>query len=76
MSAAVSLRPEPGYAARTQANVRDSDGTLWFGDYHSSGGKATLDACRVLGKPFLIVYRGATRPSQVRAWIASLSGKK
>jgi hypothetical protein len=25
--------PEPGYPARTKANVRDSDGTLWFGQH-------------------------------------------
>src|SRR5688572_1715521 len=45
--------PEPGYSARTAANAHDSDGTLWFGDWHSPGGVATLDACRKLGKPFL-----------------------
>jgi hypothetical protein len=61
--------PEMGYAARTRANVRDSDGTLWFGDWHTTGGRATLDACRNQDKPFLIVFRGATRPSQVCAWI-------
>jgi hypothetical protein len=25
--------PEPGYPARTRANVRDSDATIWFGDF-------------------------------------------
>jgi hypothetical protein len=24
--------PNPGYPARTRANVRDSDATIWFGD--------------------------------------------
>src|SRR4051812_22294987 len=57
--------------ARTVRNVRDSDATIWFGDGHSDGGKATLDACRLQGKPFLIVYHGATRPSQVRVWIVA-----
>jgi hypothetical protein len=47
----------------------DSDGTLWFGDWMSPGGKTTLDACRLQGKPFLIVYHGATKPSQARDWI-------
>jgi hypothetical protein len=56
---------ELGYAARTRANVRDSDATLWPGDWNSPGGKATLDACRIQDKPFLIVFRGATKPSQV-----------
>src|SRR4051812_12471606 len=41
--------PESGYPARTRANVRDSDVTVWFGDWHSPGGKTTLDACRELG---------------------------
>jgi hypothetical protein len=60
---------EPGWPPRTRANVRDSDATLWFGDRHSPGSKLTLDTCRALGKPFLIVYKG-TRPSEVSAWIA------
>jgi hypothetical protein len=61
--------PELGYAARTRANVRDSDGTVWLGSWNSPGGRATLSACRDLGKPVLIVFRGATKPSQVCAWI-------
>jgi hypothetical protein len=61
--------PMVDYAARTRRNVADSDGTLGFGDRHSPGGKVTLDACRLQRKPFLIVYRGATRPGEVRAWI-------
>jgi hypothetical protein len=61
--------PEPGFPARTRVNVRDSDATLWLGDYHSLGGRATLDACRTLGRPFLIVFQGVTRPSQVAEWI-------
>jgi hypothetical protein len=65
--------PELGYAARTRANVRDSDATLWLGDYHSAGGRATLDACRDRDKPFLIVVRGETRPSQVCEWIEANS---
>jgi Circularly permutated YpsA SLOG family len=60
---------EPGYSARTRANVLGSDGTLWFGDWMSPGGRTTLDACRLHSKPFLIVFRGATRPSQVVAWL-------
>jgi hypothetical protein len=62
--------PEPGYPARTRANVRDSDATLWFGDFLSSGGRTTLDACRALDKPFMLVFQGVTRPSQVVAWLA------
>jgi hypothetical protein len=62
--------PEPGYKSRTQANVRDSDATLWFGDVYTPGGAATLDACREMGRPFLIVYNGGSvRPSEVATWI-------
>src|SRR5262249_32141614 len=62
--------PEMGYAARTRANVRDSDATLWFGNYHTPGGRATLDACRAQDKPFMLVLRGVTRTSKVRdGWI-------
>src|SRR5437762_14373838 len=41
----------------------------WCGDHMSPGGVATLDACRAQGKPFLIVYWGATRPSKVVDWV-------
>ena len=35
----------------------------------SAGGKTTLDACRAMDKPFLLVFQGVTRPSQVVAWL-------
>ena len=57
------------YKERTRANVRDSDATLWMGDYRSPGGRATLDACRLQGKPYLIAYAGVTTPGEVRDWI-------
>jgi hypothetical protein len=63
--------PTASYAERTRRNVEDSDATLWFGDWMSPGGKTTLDACRLRGKPFLIVYQGATRPGEVRDWIVA-----
>ena len=68
MYGAVEL-PSDSYRERTRANVRDSDGTLWMGDYHSPGGRATLDACRLQGKPYLIAYAGVTTPGEVRGWI-------
>jgi hypothetical protein len=43
-----------GYAARTAANVRNSDATLWFGDPTSPGGRATRRLCDYYHKPFLI----------------------
>src|SRR5262245_49041797 len=61
--------PEPGYPARTRANVRDSDATLWFGDWHTTGGRATLDACKLQNKPFLLVFGALTRPSEVVWWL-------
>jgi hypothetical protein len=61
--------PQPGFKARTVANVRDSDGTLWLGAWTTPGGAATLDACRAIDRPFLIVLTGLTRPSEVAGWI-------
>lgn len=62
---------ELGYPPRTRANARDSDGTLWFGNPDTSGAYTTLEACRELGRPVLLVVRGRTRPSDVAAWIAA-----
>jgi hypothetical protein len=47
---AIALETD-SYPARTWANVRASDGTLWFGAADSSGGRCTLGACRELDKP-------------------------
>ena len=58
-----------GYAERTRANVRDSGGTLWFGDTQSPGGRTTLRACHALGMPAFVVIEGRTRPSDLAAWI-------
>ena len=61
--------PEPGDVAPPRAIVQDSDGTIWFGSIDAPGFTAAHDAALVLRRPFLIVYRGATRPSHVAAWI-------
>ena len=42
------------YPIRTRKNVRDSDGTVWFGEVNSPGGKLTLSTARDLGKPTLV----------------------
>lgn len=42
------------YKIRTRKNVEDSDGTIWFGDPGSPGGRLTLSLCRELGKPSVI----------------------
>jgi hypothetical protein len=54
----------PGYPARTDANARDSDATLWFGIGDHAGFQATKRSCARHGKDFLIVADG-TRPSEV-----------
>ncbi|MEM8603229.1 MAG: putative molybdenum carrier protein [Cyanobacteria bacterium P01_H01_bin.121] len=52
------------YPPRTRANVRDSDGTVWFGYEHSGGGRLTLQTCTHLGKPSII----NPTPEQLREW--------
>ncbi len=58
-----------GYRERTQANARDSDATVWFGDPTSPGGKTTLRACKALGRPVFLVAAGVTRPSDLTTWL-------
>lgn len=41
------------YGPRTVLNVRESDGTVIFGDTHSSGSRLTIDACTANRKPYL-----------------------
>jgi hypothetical protein len=63
--------PTDSDAARTEENVRESDGTLWFGETTTSGAQATVEACLRLGRPCMPVYPGASfEPSNVAAWIA------
>lgn len=46
--------PKKGYPARTEANVRDSDGTIRFAKtFKSPGEKCTLKAIRWYKKPYL-----------------------
>lgn len=59
----------PAYPPRTRANVEDSDGTIWFGNPDSRGGRSTLAACVKAGRPFLPVRDGMTTPRDVVAWI-------
>lgn len=59
------------YRMRTEANVRQSDATLWFGLTDSPGGKVTLNAIRGMGRPHMLVIPGqGVRPSEVADWIA------
>ena len=47
--------PTDSYAARTEANIRDSHGTVIFGDTNSPGSRKTLEACIAQGKPVLCI---------------------
>jgi hypothetical protein len=59
------------YPTRTEANVRASDGTLWFGAPDSSGGEHTIRVCEQIGKPCGLVPRpdNASQISHVVLWI-------
>lgn len=54
---------EPGYGARTDLNVRDSDGTIRFAkNFGSPGERRTLNAIQSLGKPYIDVDVKRPRP--------------
>jgi hypothetical protein len=62
--------PTASYPARTAQNVKDSDATLWFGHTDSPGAKATLHACRELGKVAVEVRPdGLTTPRTIADWL-------
>jgi hypothetical protein len=67
---------EPDPLARTQINVRESDGTLIVGDAGRGGSRATKEFCEALGKPlYLLSWRpGAPAPlsalPDIRGWLA------
>ena len=42
------------YGARTRANVVQSDGTVWFGNPKSPGGRLTLRLCCDYERPYLV----------------------
>lgn len=62
---------EPGYPARTSANARDSDATLWLGSTESSGYRATAAACRKWGRPMHVVEPGEL-PGVALAWLGTV----
>lgn len=63
--------PTPGYPARTEANVRDSDGTLRFAKTFSSAGeKCTLRAINWFNRPhFDININKPKSKEEVLSWI-------
>jgi hypothetical protein len=62
--------PTESYPARTEQNVQDSDGTLWFGATTTAGAQATIGTAHTLRKPCLPIYPGASfKPAHVVAWV-------
>lgn len=63
----------PAYAVRTEANVRDSDGTLVLSVGPPTGGTAlTCRLARRLQQPLLALdLEDQPSPEAVRAWIAA-----
>jgi hypothetical protein len=57
-----------GYPGRTEANVRDSDGTVLFGNMNSPGSRQTIGMCVRHNKP---CYAGCTDPSALRDWLVT-----
>jgi Circularly permutated YpsA SLOG family len=62
--------PTASYAARTVQNVRDSDGTIWFGTTATQGAKTTLEACERMRRPVMLVTPSeVVLPSDVVQWL-------
>jgi hypothetical protein len=62
--------PTGSRPARTEQNVRDADGTLWFGETTTTGANETMVACRRWGKPCLLLYPAAEfTPAHAAEWI-------
>jgi hypothetical protein len=56
-------------ATRSRANLRRADALLWLGDPLTDDGRAAIEACRALGKPFLTAEPGLTPVSDVVSWL-------
>ena len=56
-------------ATRARANLRRADALLWLGDPLTDDGRAAIEACRALGKPFLTAQPGLTPVSDVVSWL-------
>jgi hypothetical protein len=63
--------PEPGYPARTEANVLAAGATFWFGSLDTAGYRATAAAIRKHRKSLDVIQPGASRrPSDVKLWLS------
>lgn len=56
----------PRYPPRTACNIRDSDGTVLFGNIGSPGSRLTVRLCRAHKKPFLTNPRD---PRELKEWV-------
>lgn len=67
---------EPGYPARTRANVAQARGLLWLGDPGSPGGRLTVRLAEAAGHSVILVYGEpeAADPAFVAVAIHSLCG--
>jgi hypothetical protein len=62
--------PTGSYAARTARNVRESDGTIWFGTTDTPGAKTTLEVCELWHKPVMIIEpHRSILPSDAVQWL-------
>jgi Circularly permutated YpsA SLOG family len=62
--------PTGSYAARTARNVRESDGTIWFGSTDTPGAKTTLEVCELWRKPVMTIEpHRSILPSDVVQWL-------
>lgn len=66
--------PDSQYAPRTVANVRVADGTLWFGDDTSPGGRLTCGTASGDQRPLLKIGRLSLQTlvpvDIIRGWLA------
>lgn len=53
------------YQSRTIRNVQETDGTAWFGNTDSPGGRLTIKTARWSGKPLII----NPTAEQLRVWV-------
>jgi Circularly permutated YpsA SLOG family len=66
--------PTGSYAARTARNVRESDGTIWFGTTDTPGAKTTLEVCELWRKPVMIIEpHRSILPSDAVQWLRNHS---
>ncbi len=56
------------YTQRTVANAQEADGTIWFGNADSPGGKLTLGTTAQKGKPAPLVNPKSV--DEIRNWLA------